>query len=153
MKLEKVWYVMSPGPVSEIEDICGGADPVELARVCVGIGTAHHLASRLNALSLYTTEEEAIGDARSRLAGRDAASTYPAWERRRAQLVDYLRRERPAEAEALRSAVPAGSDGWIRAWSGILLDALASAPRTGAAELKKALVDLIADATDPDITR
>lgn len=74
MKIESMWCVEDPGPVSEMADICYEAtvsDIVKSVRGSACAGDTHGLR-RLEALSIYTDESEARADAEQRLAARDA---------------------------------------------------------------------------------
>jgi hypothetical protein len=74
VKIDRVWVVNDPGPRSVIADICFLASPRDLLLGIVGafIQGKERLALR-EAMSLYTTEEEAHADAEARLLKRGAA--------------------------------------------------------------------------------
>lgn len=74
MKIERMWVVNDPGPHSAIADICFLASPRNLLLGIVGASVQgkERLALR-EAMSLYTTEEEARADAEARLAKRDVS--------------------------------------------------------------------------------
>jgi hypothetical protein len=76
MKIETMWCVDDPGPISELADICFEADPKKLVHVISGTlasGSAEYMR-RMEALAIYTEEAEARADAERRLAERDAVA-------------------------------------------------------------------------------
>ena len=70
MKLTKVWAVRDPSAVSTLEDVCWEQDVTRLGRYIWGSGQGVWEEERT---TLYTDHEEALADARSRLArlGKD----------------------------------------------------------------------------------
>jgi hypothetical protein len=89
MKIETMWCVDDPGPLSELADICFEADPRKPVHVISGTlasGSVEYMR-RMDALAIYTDETEARADAKRRLAERDArvdastsTSAYRVWE-------------------------------------------------------------------------
>lgn len=70
MKLETVWTVTDPGPTSEMADICWEATAQKLAHAVIG---DHLSKSRsFGNLVFYTTQAEALADAKERIRSRDA---------------------------------------------------------------------------------
>jgi hypothetical protein len=72
MKLEAVWLVRDPSPISEIEDICWPQDVRRLGRYVFGAGQGVWESERT---TMYTDREEAFADARARLAAMKGGST------------------------------------------------------------------------------
>ncbi|WP_437310047.1 hypothetical protein [Sorangium sp. So ce388] len=71
MKLETLWCVIDPTPMSEIGDVFFGATPERLAHIITGMSMVRSRAHLVGSLSVYTTSEEARADAETRLAKRD----------------------------------------------------------------------------------
>jgi hypothetical protein len=69
VKLETVWCVTDPSPVSEMGDVLWNATPSDLRFAIIGdhIGRGRSFCG----LTLYTTEGEARADAEARLRARD----------------------------------------------------------------------------------
>lgn len=70
MKLSKVWRVIDPGPESDLEDICSEQDVSGLARYVLGSPARAWESERT---TLYTDKDEAMTDAKARLAQRGRA--------------------------------------------------------------------------------
>ncbi|MGK3995053.1 hypothetical protein [Sorangium sp. So ce1024] len=73
MKLETMWCVIDPMPMSELADVLFEATPERLAHIITGMSMVRSRAHLVDSLSVYTTHEEARADAEARLAKRDAA--------------------------------------------------------------------------------
>jgi hypothetical protein len=71
VKLETVWVVTDPGPLSEFGDICFESTPVKLCYWATGASLVLSYAERITTVALYTIEAEARADAEARLRARD----------------------------------------------------------------------------------
>jgi hypothetical protein len=65
VKLDTVWLVRDPSPISVIEDICWGQEVRRLERYVWGSGQGVWEAERT---TMYSDREEAMADAKARLA-------------------------------------------------------------------------------------
>ena len=74
MKLEKIWMVTDPTPVSELADVLWETDVIDLMHWVIGSMAFHNCPTcrkGIETLTLYTEEAEAREDAESRLQKRD----------------------------------------------------------------------------------
>ena len=73
MKLEKIWMVTDPTPVSELADVLWETDVIDLMHWVIGSMAFHNCTCRkgIETPTLYTEEAEAREDAESRLQKRE----------------------------------------------------------------------------------
>jgi hypothetical protein len=71
MKLEVLWLVCDPTPFSGMADVCWEQPVRTLHYQIVGIHMADRSDWQVRHYTVWTTEDEAVADAKARLAARD----------------------------------------------------------------------------------
>lgn len=75
MRINRLWLVRDPSPVSVLADIVFETDPIKIANYIRGCLPAQWVIENH---AMYTDEGEAMADARARLAARQPCATAAA---------------------------------------------------------------------------